>query len=168
MSLHEIPVGELNKYVDPWSLEKEWAIACAADGRETNGLTIAWGGFGILWNKPTVTVYVHKTRYSKHIFDGAKYFSVCFLKAEDRKVLEYFGSVSGRDEDKMAGCGKEIVTDAPAPYFADSRAVILCEIMGKSDFDAGSVDEGVRGWYQRDGVHTQYYGKVVRVLVSGQ
>ena len=44
----------------------------------------------------------------------------------------------------------------------------ICEIMGKSDFDAGSVDEGVRGWYQRDGVHTQYYGKVVRVLVSGQ
>ena len=73
-----------------------------------------------------------------------------------------------RRNPEMAGCGKAIVTDAPAPYFADSRVVILCEIMGKSDFDAGSVDEGVRAWYQRDGVHTQYYGKVVRVLVSGQ
>ena len=165
-ALHEIPIEELHLHVDPWNLEKEWAIAAASDGRETNGLTIGWAGFGVLWNKPMATVYVHRSRYSKHIFDGAETFSVCYLKPEDRETLEYFGRVSGRDEDKMAGCGKTVVTDDAAPYFAESRLVILCRMMGKSDFDAGSCDRGVRAWYQRDGVHTQYYGEIIKVLAA--
>ena len=51
------------------------------------------------------TVYVHKTRYSKHIFDHAKYYSICFMDQEHKNQLGYFGRVSGRDENKMEKCG---------------------------------------------------------------
>ena len=63
------------------------AIAIASDGNETNGLTIGWAGFGVLWRKPMATVYVHKTRYSKHIFDQAKYNSICFMDQEHKNQL---------------------------------------------------------------------------------
>lgn len=33
------------------------------------------------------TVYVHKTRYSKHIFDHAKYYSICFMDQEHKNQL---------------------------------------------------------------------------------
>ena len=39
--------------------------------------------------------------------------------------------------------------------------------MGKSDFDQKSVDENVYEWYQKEGVHSQYYGEIVKVLVKG-
>ena len=164
--LHEIPVTDLKHYVDPWNMEHDCAIAIATDGRETDGLTIGWAGFGVLWNRPMATVYIHRSRYSKHIFDGAEYYSICFMPGEERETVRYFGKVSGRDEDKMKGCGKTVVTDDLAPYFQESRVVILCRMMGKSDFDPDSCDAGVRSWYQRDGVHTQYYGEILKILVS--
>ena len=166
MGLHEISIREMKNHIDPWNMERDCAIARASDGAETDGLTIGWAGFGVLWNKPAATVYIHESRYSRHIFDQAEAFSICFLKPEDRNTIDYFGRVSGRDEDKIQHCGKKVITEDLAPYFADSRVVLLCRIMGKSMFDAESCDAGVREWYRRTGVHTQYYGEIVRVLVS--
>ena len=39
---------------------------------------------------------------------------------------------------------------------------VQCKVMGKSDFDQKSVYE----WYQKEGVHSQYYGEIVKVLVK--
>ena len=164
--MREIPIAELNRYINPWNMEEDCAIAIASDGSRTNGLTIGWAGFGVLWNKPMATVYIHKSRWSKEVFDGADAFSICFLKPEDHNVVDYFGRVSGRDEDKMAGCGMAQVTDDVAPYLAGSRVVILCRIMGQTDFTADSCPKGVAAWYRRSGVHTQYCGEIVRVLVD--
>lgn len=161
--MKEIKVKELCNVIDPMAMEQEWAIAVASDGTETNGLTIGWASFGILWGKPASTVYVHKDRYSKHIFDVAKYYSICFVK--DREQLKYFGTVSGKDENKMERCGMTVINDV-APYFAESEVVVFCRVMGKSEFDVNSVDGGVLEWYRRDGVHTQYYGEIVKVLVK--
>ena len=164
--MKEIEIKDLCQYINPMEIREKPAIIVASDGKETNGMTIGWAGFGTLWRKYMATVYIHKVRYSKHIFDNADYYSICFMKPEDEKQTEYFGKVSGRDENKMEKCKMEVVSDDVAPYFANSRVVVLCHIMGKSDFDANSVDEGVYDWYQRDGVHTQYYGEIVKVLVS--
>ena len=41
-----------------------------------------------------------------------------------------------------------------------------CKVMCKSDFDQKSVDENVYEWYQKEGVHSQYYGEIVKVLVK--
>ena len=96
------------------------------------------------------TVYVHKTRYSKHIFDHAKYYSICFMDQEHKKEK----------------CGMTVNNQDVAPYFEESSVVILCKVMGKSDFDQKSVDENVYEWYQEEGVHSQYYGEIVKVLVK--
>ena len=159
--MKEIPVKDLFSYIDPFAIHEDPAIALATDGKETNGLTIGWAEYGVLWSKPAATVYVHKTRYSKHIFDGAEYYAICYLKPEHKNVLGYFGSVSGRDENKMEKCGLKTVTDDLAPYFAESRLV-----MGRNDFDPASVDAGVAGWYAREGVHTLYHGEVVKLLIA--
>ena len=164
--MKEIPVKELFSYIDPFAIHEDPAIALATDGKETNGLTIGWAEYGVLWSKPAATVYVHKTRYSKHIFDGAEYYTIDYLKPEHKDVLGYIGSVSGRDENKMEKCGLKTVTDDLAPYFAESRLVVICRVMGKNDFDPAGVDAGVAGWYAREGVHTLSHGEVVKLLIA--
>lgn len=163
--MKELNILDLNKYIDPLSIKKDPAIIIANDGNETNGMTIGWAGFGVLWKKYMATVYVHKMRYSKHIFDNAKYYSICFMKPEHKDIVKYFGTVSGRDENKMEKSGLTVNNDL-APYFEESRVVVICRVMGKSDFDINSVDEGVQEWYNKDGVHTQYYGEIVKLLVN--
>lgn len=160
--MREINLNELNDYLNPFSMEHEPAIALASDGTTTNGLTIGWAGFGVLWRKPAATVYVHKKRFSKQIFDNAQYFSICFT--DNKEQLKYFGTVSGRDENKIEKCGLALNTSDKAPYFEESKLVIICKIMGKSDFDVNSVADGVADWYKKDGVHTQYYGEIIKVL----
>lgn len=145
-------------------MEERPAIAVATDGSRTNGLTIGWAGFGVLWNKQAATVYIHKKRYSKEIFDNAEYFSICFTA--DKNQIKYFGTVSGRDENKMEKCGMTVNNKNLAPYFEESDVVIICRIMGKSDFCVSAVDTGVTPWYKSEGVHTQYYGEIVKVLVK--
>lgn len=163
--MKEVEIKDLCRYINPMETKTAPAIAVASDGKETNGLTIGWAGFGVLWSKMMATVYVHRARYSKHIFDGASYYSVCFFRPGYQKQLSYFGTVSGRDENKMEKGGLTVINDEKAPYFAESSVVVICRVMGKSDFDANSCDEGVSEWYLRDGVHTQYYGEIIKVLV---
>lgn len=163
--MKEINVKKLNKYIDPLSIKEKPAITMATDGKETNGLTIGWASIGVLWKKCCATVYVHAQRYSKHIFDNAKYFSICYMKDEHKDIVNYFGTVSGKDENKIEKCGLTLVNDN-APYFDEAKAVIICRVMGKSDFDINNVDDGVQDWYNKDGVHTQYYGEIVKVLIN--
>ena len=162
-------------------LAADWGLICADDGTERNSMTIGWGATGILWRKPVFSVYIHRSRYSKHIFDAAEYFSVCILTGENREAhldaLKYLGSVSGRDEDKIAGAAQRGLSWASAtlgedgegpriPYFAESDYVVLCRKMGQTDYnlDTMSPDAPVYGWYQRDGVHTVYEGEIFGVL----
>ena len=112
------------------------------------------------------TVYIHKTRYSKHIFDKAMYYSICFMDNDYKNQLGYFGRVSGRNENKMEKCEMTVIENDVAPYFEESSVVILCKMMGKSDFDKDNVDENVFEWYQNEGVHSQYYGEIIKVLVK--
>ena len=51
-----------------------------------------------------------------------------------------------------------------ATNFEESSVIVLCKVIGKSDFDSKSVDENVYEWYQEEGVHSQYYGEIVKVL----
>ena len=48
----------------------------------------------------------------------------------------------------MEKCGTTVNNEDVAPYFKESSVVILCKVMGKSDFDSKSVDEHVYEWYQ--------------------
>lgn len=163
--MKQIDINKLFNYINPLELEEKPAIAVASSGKETNGLTIGWASFGTLWSKKTATVYVHKARFSKHIFDKSSYFSICFFDDSYKDVLHYFGTVSGRDEDKMKKCDLTVVEDTSV-YFKESSVVVLCKKLGQSDFDVNSVSDNVKAWYQRDGVHTQYYGEIIKVLVN--
>jgi hypothetical protein len=44
-------------------LDQDWALLVS--GRERpNPMTVSWGGFGTLWNRPVVTVYVRRVRHT--------------------------------------------------------------------------------------------------------
>ena len=38
--------------------DKDWALLTAGEKGGFNSMTVSWGGFGTLWNKPVATVYV--------------------------------------------------------------------------------------------------------------
>lgn len=167
MTHKEIKLEDIDKYKNVFDLFSDSAIALANSGKKVNGLTIGWGSLGVLWSKPTCVVYVHETRYSRLIFDEADFFTVCFFKSKYDAQLDYFGKVSGRDNDKIKESGLLLQEEDGIPYFAEAELVILCRKMGQSKFDLAKISEPrIMKWYEKDGVHTIYYGEIIKVLAK--
>lgn len=166
--LKPINVKEINEYKDPISLFGEGCVAVVENEEKANPITIGWGGIGVLWGKPMCTVFIHESRYSKHMFDEVETFSICFFAKEYNKIaINYFGNVSGRDEDKIKNSGMTLCHDENTPYLKEAELVIICKKMGQTKFELDHVPEGrIHDWYQRDGVHSIYCGEIIKVLKS--
>ena len=83
-------------------LHRHWALLTAGSIAHYNAMTINWGGFGTLWQKPTVTVYVKPVRYTHDYMMEQEYFSVSFFPERYHQDLVYLGTTSGRQTDKLS------------------------------------------------------------------
>ena len=79
----------------------EWALLGAASGNEKNAMTVSWGEVGVLWNKPIFTVFVRPTRYTYSLLEKTDVATLSFFDKDYKKTLSYFGTVSGKNEDKL-------------------------------------------------------------------
>jgi len=173
----EISVEEFGNEYNIMNIERDWAAISADNGEERNSMIIGWAGLGILWRLPMFTTYIHKSRFSKHIFDKAKYYSVSIILGDNREkhfeAWKYLGSKSGRNEDKFDGVkklgltiGEEEYDGNKVPYYNESDYVIICKMQGMSDFDLNKMygPNQIKAWYEKDGVHTLYQGEIIKVL----
>ncbi|MEM1485236.1 flavin reductase family protein [Oscillospiraceae bacterium PP1C4] len=120
-------------------INKKWAMITTRAGDKTNTMTASWGGVGILWNKPVVYVFLRPQRYTRELIDQSERFSVCFLPEQYRDRLKHCGVASGRDEDKLATCGFEMITLDDAPVLAQSEISFTCRKLFCQRLDPASI-----------------------------
>ena len=146
---------------------KEEPLLAAGRAGDLNVMTIGWGGLGSLWNKPACTIYVRPTRHSFGFLEREDCFSVNLLSRKWAAELSYCGTVSGRDEDKVAHCGFELAyTDSGVPYVAQSDLVLICKKI-YADFIKPDLilDPAVEDtMYPLKDYHRVYTGEVVEVF----
>ena len=81
--MKKISVDEL--MINPYEkIAKDWMLITAGNKLdEYNTMTASWGQIGSLWGhgggKPTVTIYIRPTRYTKQFVDNNDYFSLSFF-----------------------------------------------------------------------------------------
>ena len=146
---------------------EEWMLIAAEkqDGR-VNAMTAAWGGLGFMWRRNAAFIVIRPQRFTKEFVDEAAVFSLNFLGPGRRDELNYFGSVSGRDEDKVAKTGFHVRRSDRAPYFAEAELVLICRKLyaqpygGEYFIDTTRIDE----CYPNKDFHILYIGEVVRIL----
>lgn len=154
---------------NPFSIFREAMALSVGDAENMNSMTIGWGGLGILWRKPVVTVYVEQRRFTKHLMDENEYFTITGFENEElyRKALQYLGTISGRDEDKMKGSGLSVkFTDNGAPYFDEGRIVIECRKIYESEFNPAGFGDIPTQVYSDRPLHTEYIGEIVNIWVK--
>lgn len=161
---------EINEFSEnPFKLiGSDWMLITAKKGDKTNMMTASWGGVGILWNKPVATIYVRPQRYTKEFIDNEKYFSLCVLPEEYRQILNYCGTKSGRDEDKIAETKLTIDESEKAPIFKESRLVLICKKLYAQDLTEQSfIDKSlVEKNYQAKDFHTMYIAEIEKILTN--
>lgn len=151
-------------------LDQEWALLTVGNKEKWNAMTISWGGFGTIWNKPIVTVYVKPIRYTYEFMENNEYFTVSFYEEKYRKDLKIMGSKSGKEIDKSS-CTK--ITPKfleNGITFKESKLTIVCKKIYFQDLDIKNIDKKNIGqgeidrFYKKEPMHRMYIGEVIDII----
>ena len=150
--MKEIKPEELQK--NPFQMiGKEWLLVTAEKEGKAN--TVAY-------------VFIRPQRYTKEFIDAGDHFSLSVLGEDYRKTLNYFGTVSGRDEDKIAKSGLHVAHENGTPYFEEANTVLVCRKLYAQPYDpACFIDKSCdEKWYPNKDYHTMYIAEIEKVLVD--
>lgn len=151
--------------------DQKWALVTAGVPGDVNTMTISWGSLGELWNRPVVTVYVSSSRYTHEFMEKNDHFTVAFFPGEQRRALQYLGSHSGRDSDKIAESGLTLEwLESGLPSFKEADMVIEARKIYGYPFDEKGFGDVPSQLYSsgRMGVHSVYVGEIEHVWVRGR
>lgn len=143
----------------------DWALVSAGTIDDYNTMTISWGGFGTLWSKPVVTVYVKPIRYTYQFLEKNDYFTVTFFDQQYKKDLGILGSKSGRDGDKVALTNLHVKPLDQAVTFEEAKTTILCRKIYAEDLNLDKMPKDViEKYYTTEASHRMYIGEVVEII----
>ena len=107
-------------------ISHDWFLLSSGDKRKANTMTASWGGLGVLWGKNVAFVFVRDSRYTKEFIDSNDFFTVSFMEEAQHDTLNYLGSTSGREEDKIVKAGLTLDYFRGIPYIdeRDRKSVV--------------------------------------------
>ena len=145
---------------------KEWMLITAEKDKKANTMTASWGGVGVLWGKNVAYIFVRPQRYTKEFIDNAASFSLTFFPEAYRDKLNYLGTASGREEDKIQKAGLTLCWEGGVPYFAESRLAVFCKKLYAQPLEEGCflAAEQAKKWYPQKDYHTMYVGEITKIL----
>lgn len=167
MKRRKIAVENLSvKIYDLWA--HQWFLLTSGNFKKKafNNMTVAWGSLGCMWNKPFAQVVVRPSRFTHEFMEKYSSFTLCCFSEEQKQILQYLGSVSGRDEDKITQSGLTPVSanSVEAPVFEEAELAIECrkmyyDIMKPDKF----LDPTIEKEYPDSDYHTIIFGEIVYV-----
>jgi flavin reductase (DIM6/NTAB) family NADH-FMN oxidoreductase RutF len=120
------------------------------EGR-ANVMTAAWGGI-CCSNPPCIAVSLRKVTFSYENVKGRQAFTINIPSEEYLEQADYFGTVSGKNEDKFAVSGLTPVKGdfVDAPYVKEFPVVIECRLLKTVEI----------------GLHSQFIGEIMDVKAN--
>ena len=129
---------------------KEWMLVTAGGKEKFNTMTASWGGIGWLWNKPVAFVFIRPERYTHDFIERESRLTLSFYKEDCRGILQFCGTKSGRDVDKVKETGlKPVALESGVMTFEQARLTLACRKLFKSPMSAANfIDKSIlEKWY---------------------
>ncbi len=148
------------------AIGQEWMLITAGDKLKFNMMTASWGGWGVLWHRPICFCVVRPGRYTYEFMEKAKYFTLSYFDKKYKKALEFCGTKSGRDVDKVKATGLTPVEGAKGcVYFKEAKLVIMLKKIYFQQIDPKHfIDPKLNENYPKKDYHRMYVGEVVKCL----
>jgi len=144
---------------------QDWMLITAGQGEDHktfNTMTAAWGGLGTLWHKPVSFCFVRPSRYTFKFMEEQEFYTLSFFTKAHRQALNICGTLSGRDEDKVAKANlSPLELQSGAVSFKEARLILVCKKMYFQDLDPSHfLDSGIEKNYLQKDYHRMYVGEV--------
>ena len=162
--------------ISPWDFSfapfalvgKEKMLLSATDARGTNVMTVAWGGFGVMWGAPCVFFAIRPSRYTYSFAEAGTRASLMALKKGSDAALSYCGTHSGREENKLDGAGLTPCA-LPSGGFAVEEAEIVFDLQKLYSHRIAPTEfwsqNAVAKWYDRGDFHMLYVASVEKIYL---
>jgi flavin reductase (DIM6/NTAB) family NADH-FMN oxidoreductase RutF len=145
---------------------KESRVLLVSQGKQgvPNAMAIGWGQIGIVWGKPIFTVLVRPSRYTYHLIEESRDFTVNIVPPQLKELVQYCGKTSGRDHDKFREKG---ITAHPSskmktPLIKECILHYECKIIYKNDLISSEVERSVvPAFYSKGDFHRVYFGEIL-------
>ncbi len=147
---------------------QEWMLVTAGTPEHFNTMTASWGSIGELWFKPVCSCYIRPHRYTYEFMEKSDAFTLSFFDDKYKSQLNFCGSRSGRETDKVQECGfTPREAQNGSVFFDEARLVIECRKLYFQDMDpANFLDPDIMKHYPEADFHRMYVGEITRVLVA--
>lgn len=163
----EIKPEEFDK--NPFKLiGKDCMLITAEKDGKVNTMTAAWGGLGVMWRKNVAYVVIRPQRYTREFVDNSDSFSLTFFGGGKKEMLDYLGTTSGRDEDKIEKSNLTVIYDDGIPYFEEAAEVIFCRKLFAQDYRPESFIEKeiIDDCYPGSDFHTLYIAEITKIFTE--
>jgi len=151
------------------ALDGNGAFLVAKDENgKANPMTIGWAQVGHIWNRPTVTVLVRRSRYTYGCVLHSDEFVVSVPGAGRlSEQLAFCGSRSGRDMDKAQACGLplERARTLDTPVVGSCELHYECRVLLRKQLSRGDFasPEVLQTYYKDDDHHMIVIGELLAV-----
>lgn len=149
--------------------DKQWFLLTSGDYEkgQYNTMTVSWGYFGIMWNKPMAVVVVRPVRHTFKFTEQYDTFTLTSFPQKYQNDLKLLGTKSGRDGDKIAETGLTICPSQKiaAPSFKQAELSVECKKVYWDDYKPENfLDPVIEKQYPRKDYHRIYYGEILNIL----
>jgi len=108
-------------------IHEDWMLITAGNTGSYNTMTASWGTVGILWSKPIAICFIRPHRYTFRFVEEHSYYTLSFFDYRSREILDFCGTHSGRDIDKVGQTGlRPLETSLGNISFEQARLVLEC------------------------------------------
>ena len=164
----EMPVQDLDDNVFK-AIGDDWMLITAGKSDNFNTMTASWGTLGILWHLPVAICFIRPQRHTYGFAEKSDYYTLSFLEEGHRDILQFCGSRSGRDTDKIADTGlipRETVQGNV--FFEQCRLVLECRKLYSDRIkeDQFIVQNLISKNYLKKDFHKFYIGEITSCLLS--
>lgn len=146
-------------------LNQEGLLLASTDkGGRFNIMTIGWGLIGTLWRRPLFLVAVRPSRYTHGLIEETGVFTVNVPARGMEDVVDFCGSVSGRDYDKFKEKGLKALPGKAvrAPIIVECPINYECQVLYKARLQREGLHEKIiETIYPQGGYHTLYFGEIL-------
>ena len=165
--MQTIPINQFNTNIFKlW--DEQWFLLTSGDyeKEQYNTMTVSWGYFGIMWNKPMAVVVVRPVRHTFEFIEKYDTFTLTAFPEKYHNDLKLLGTKSGRDGDKIAETGLTIcaLQKITAPSFKQAELCVECKKVYWDDYKPENfLDPSIEKNYPRKDYHRIYYGEILNI-----
>ena len=130
-------------------------------------MTASWGGLGHMYNKPVAFCFINPTRYTYQLMENNDPYTLSFYTETYRDILNYCGTNSGRDKDKVKEAGlTPITTPSGSKAFSEAWMIIECRKMVSQSLIPEALHDSQAKEKWGTQLHKMYIGEILNVWVK--